>query len=275
MKVPQRWWWIAAIAVPIVVAVIGIGPDLLGLGSDEPNLVYNRVEGSQFQGDVEVREGGQPLADEVVALLEDAMQAVEDGAPDKAVPLFQAAAEVASTPAVLNNLGAAYLAAGEPEQAREVLLRARAAEVRRPGETAAVEHNLRQLAQATGPSIEGPAQPTEWPGVTAQLTRFDNAGGLVTLEITYANSSTDPVEVCIWPGDDYLLDEASGQRWDPEHSDGRLCEVYATRSPQSFAAGGTRVTWAKFLVDDPMPARFSAVVSGVVRPFEGLTLAVD
>jgi hypothetical protein len=270
---------VVGIAVPIAVALIGAGAQLLGSGGDAPpGVVYNEVSGSQYQGDVAFttvtlmaheaeQTSGEPMPEALQAILRQAMSAVDDGAFDKAIPLLEAAAEAAPSPAVLNNLGAAYLAAGEAERARAALTQAKDAHGA-PEETAAVLHNLRQVATAGRGSFEGPTEPSISAGIVAELTRFDDAGGMVTLEVTFTNTATDQVQICVDPRNNYLIDEATGKRWDDQHqSHNGTCP--------NLQPGERFVTWSKFLFEDHVPPVLTAVASGVARPFEGLRVNQD
>ena len=51
MNIPRKYWWVIAIVIPILVAVVGIIPQLIS--KDEPSKpFYVEVVGTQFNGQV-------------------------------------------------------------------------------------------------------------------------------------------------------------------------------------------------------------------------------
>ncbi len=129
MDVPKKHWWIAGIAVPIIAASITITPNLLR----EKGTIY--VAGNQFTGNVafnnitivneQARQMlGKELPDNVLETLREALNLVQSREFDKAIPLLQSTATAAPVPSVFNNLGAAYLATGNKEKAKEYLEKA-------------------------------------------------------------------------------------------------------------------------------------------------------
>lgn len=150
MDVPKKYWWIAAIVVPIVAAIITITPYFL----KEKGITY--VAGSQFTGNVafnnitivaeQARQMlGKELPDNVLETLREAFNFVQSRQFDKAIPLFQSAATIAPVSAVYNNLGAALLATGNQEKAKEYLEKARDI---MPDEKT-VSYNLNQIANVS------------------------------------------------------------------------------------------------------------------------------
>jgi hypothetical protein len=106
----KKYWWLAAVAVPIIVAIIGKYP----FKSDTP------VAGTIYIGSMTVIEHqyqqyvGQPLTDpDLKSKIE---QANELGAKSNfpgAAALVQEVAQKVPVPAVLNNLGVLYQGAGD------------------------------------------------------------------------------------------------------------------------------------------------------------------
>jgi hypothetical protein len=90
---------------------------------------------------------------------------------------------------------------------------------------------------------------------------------MITLEVTFRNTSAMPAEISVRPQAAYLLDEKTGTRWDPS----QYTHGYGGTT-LNLTPGGSEVTWAKFLVGKQLPAEFTAVVLGVSRPFERLVL---
>ena len=281
MDTPKKWWWVVGIAVPVVVALIAIVPGLLSSdgGQDETaDIVYYKVEGNQYQGNVAYnsvnyiarqmeQSSGEALSENVLAMLRDAMSAVEDKDFDKGIPLLVALAETTSAPALLNNLGAAYMAAGEAERARVTLIAARDSEGNSPQQTAAVLHNLRQIATVSQGSTTGRKVSTEWPGVVAEITRLDTASGMFTLEAAYINTSAQKVRVCIYTYDMYLIFESSGE------GSGRPSQYGGDLNCGDLNPAGIQITWAKFKIEGEVPATLTVVLDGATRPIEGV--AVD
>ena len=134
MDVPKKYWWTVAIAVPVIVAVIGIIPTLIPQGSDG-KTIYVDVVGTQFNGkvafnDVTVvsqqtkEQVGTDLPKEVLETLQKALQLAQDNKFNEAIPAFESVTKVAPVPAAYNNLGAAYLAVGNKEKAKDVFNKA-------------------------------------------------------------------------------------------------------------------------------------------------------
>ena len=121
-----------------------------------------------------------------------------------------------------------------------------------------------QLAEDTGSQT----LPTEFDGVVAEVTRFADTGGMLTLEITFQNVTQTAINVCVDPRATYLIDEDTGTRWD----DSFQKDYISCGSPLSLEPNKTYWFWMKFKVDPPFPKRFTAIVDRVARPIEGLTL---
>ena len=287
MDIPKKWWWVVGIAVPVVVALIAVIPQImstLGGKDDAADIVYNQVAGNQYQGGVAFSTvnfiarqieytSGQPLSADVRTLLTDAMIAIDDGDFDKAIPLFEAAANTVSSPGLLNNLGAAYIAVGETERARDTLVHAQGAVNNSPQQAAAILHNIRQIASARRTSGRDRRIATEWPGVVAEITRFDTASGLLTLEVEYDNTTARQVPVCIQPSVYKLIDEVTAQSWRPQHYQGNNCLSNLTAG--SLEPGERHITWAKYRFKNEVPDTLTAILSGVPKPVEGLKIGLE
>ena len=287
MDAPKKWWWVIGVAVPVAVAAIAIVPHLLSKGAGGGGDTFY-VAGTQFNGNVafhnvtlvadQARQmTGKELPDSIVESLRQAMSLAQAKKFDQTIPLLESAAKAAPVPALFNNLGAAYLATGNVEKARGFFEQALAGS---PNEKTA-HFNLSQIEHAPSspdpksgggtPQAElttGRRQPTQWPGVVAEVTRLVVPGGMmVTLEVTFRNTGAKPAEISLNPHAAYLLDEKTGTRWDPsQYTHG----YYGTTV--NLTPSGSEVMWAKFLVGKQLPAEFTAVVPGVSRPFERLVL---
>lgn len=106
---------------------------------------------------------------------------------------------------------------------------------------------------------------TEFPGVVAELTRFEDTGGMLTVEVTFRNigQATVSIRVNASRDDNYLLDEETGKRWEYSQIDGHYDII-------SLKPGNTHIVWMKYKVDRPLPDHFTAAVNTLKRPFEGI-----
>jgi hypothetical protein len=124
---PKKWWWLVAVAVPVVLAIIAIVPDLIRSGDGGGGDTF-RVIGSQFNDEVtfntfnvvvdQADQAGIELSKRELETLRQALDLVQDGRFDAAIPLLESLGEEVPVAAVLNNLGAAYLATGNRDQAK-------------------------------------------------------------------------------------------------------------------------------------------------------------
>lgn len=121
-----------------------------------------------------------------------------------------------------------------------------------------------QLAEDAGSQILS----TEFDGVVAEVTRFADTGGMLTLEVTFRNVTQKAINICVDPNHSYLIDEKTGTKWNDSF---RKVSI-PCYSPQSLGPNKTYWFWMKFKVDPPFPERITAIVDKVARPIEGLTL---
>lgn len=132
MDIPKKYWWSVAIVVPIVIAVIGIIPKFVSDGDAKAESFHVDVVGTQFNGEVAFnnvtivaeqarQELGRELPIDVVEALRKALDLAKAQNFDEAIPAFEAVAKAVPVPAVLNNLGAAYLATGNKVKATRYL----------------------------------------------------------------------------------------------------------------------------------------------------------
>ena len=126
----KKWWWLAAVAVPIAVAVIAIVPDMFSSDTVGGGDTF-RVTGTRFDDEVtfnafnvvvdQAGQAGIELSDGELETLRQALNLAQAGQFEAAIPLLESLEEIASLPTVLNNLGAAHLAIGDGEAARRYL----------------------------------------------------------------------------------------------------------------------------------------------------------
>lgn len=122
---PRKYWWTVLIAVPVVVAIVGIVPDLIpGDGGSSSSSTFD-LQGAEFQDEVtmigtqvimeQIEEG--PEKEELESLVQRAVNLSRTGFTDEAIELFSDLAERTAIPEVFNNLGALYAADGQTEAA--------------------------------------------------------------------------------------------------------------------------------------------------------------
>ena len=131
-KVPRKYWWVVAVAVPVLVALIAIVPGLLrsssgsagGAGSnttttttitgDNNTVNFDYSTHNTFVTNVNViareyeLQTGRPLSDDLRAQIEAALNAAKVSNHSESIRLLEKVAEVAPVPAVYNNLGVEY-----------------------------------------------------------------------------------------------------------------------------------------------------------------------
>src|ERR1700680_178722 len=107
----KKYWWAAAIAVPLLGAVIGILPSLLK--KEAPSISISRDSHDlNFQPITVIereyrQKTGQPLPPDVQQQIEQALQLLKQERYEDSIPLLRAAAEKAPTPSALTDLGKA------------------------------------------------------------------------------------------------------------------------------------------------------------------------
>jgi tetratricopeptide (TPR) repeat protein len=116
--------WTAGIAVPIIVAIIG----LYKSGSGDEKKTPGNFE---YIGSVQIIENqyqqfvGQPLKDESTrAQLTAAMNLAQAGQYDASLPIFEQLAEKVPVPAIYNSIGSFYAEKGDTKNARNYFLKA-------------------------------------------------------------------------------------------------------------------------------------------------------
>ncbi len=274
----KKQWWIVGVAVPISVAIIAIVPSLFaggGAGGDVnqigETLYINSGPGNQFH-DVafnsfnlilgEASSAGIEVSQDAKESLRQAMRLVEQQEFRKAIPLFESVYELVPTAALLGNIGAAKLAAGDREEGRRDIARASA----RSPRVVATRHNLDLLT--------GPTRPSSIEGIQCELIRFEPTGGgdLVTLEIRLHNSRTESSSFTVVPNDAHLFDESTGAETRPSTSS-RSFHWTSTPSSLTLAPGEEYVCWWKFTIPEPRPEVLTLVWEQFLpRPWEGLVL---
>ena len=287
VHVPKRWWWVVAVVVPLAAGALAISPRIIEALRDKgsPPALSDRItisesnvkaenivggdlrEGDQIRTDIAIAFGtAMPdLSPEERQLLERALERLKKGDYQSAIPVLQAVAAKAPTPSLLNNLAAAHLAVGEATAAQHAIEQARALK----GESdldvqAALNWNERQLAHARNFGLKpiSAMHATQWEGVGVYLTRAEDTGGLVTVEVVYRNTSASRATFCPKLHNAYVIDERANERWGQSYKSEVNCNVY-------LQPGASFPAWLKFSFAAAEHPRVTVVLPGVL-PFEGV-----
>ena len=275
----------------LVLVLVFIAKRELG---ERQQLIYNSVNevenelNALFLKNDELKSKLGHKQDEILTAMSDGIQMLKNQDYTSAIAKFKSIPKEIALAGVYNNIGYGYAKMDSKEQAETYFNKAHQLEPK----SKAAEHNLKQLFAQAGettvvksqteskparaepsPSLEprttGPVQPTSLPGVVAEITRFDNAGGMLTVEVTFKNSGADTTAFWVNPDDTYIIDEQTGKRWNDHHRGGFLAQHWNFK----LKPGDSHVIWMKFLVEEEsMPAQFTAVVPWVPRPFEQVAL---
>jgi hypothetical protein len=187
-KVPRKYWWVVAVAVPVLVAFIAIVPSLLKSSGESPaaagpsvgtisgnnnTVTFDYSTRNTFVTNVNViareyeLQTGRPLSDELRAQIQAAVNAAQANNYAESVRLFEQVAEAAPVPAIYNNIGVAYTRTQNPAAAERAfqLSKAKMAEV-----AAAAARNRPLSADAlTPPPSSGDGVRTESSTVPAMI----------------------------------------------------------------------------------------------------------
>ncbi len=252
--------------------MIAIVPDLLQKRASGEADTF-RVIGTQFNGEVtfngvsivleQARRAGQELPDSVVETLRQAVHLAQARQFDAAIPLLESVADAAPVPALLNNVGAAYLATGDRERAEEYFEQALA---RSPEERSA-HINLSQLTRSRTELSSGrlrspsPATSTstlmrsssQIPGVSAELIEFSRFERTITVKVRFINSGEENQKLnpaYSWD-DSYLLNEATANQF-----------MWTARSNGTVTvpAGGNVEFWTKYTLPEGEKPQYLTLV---------------
>ena len=118
----KKYWWAAAIAVPLLVAVISILPPLLKkesqgiqISQDSHDLNFQQINVVEQEY---LQKTGQPLPPDVRQQIAQALQLLTQKRYADSIPLLRAAAEKAAVPSVLTDLGHALAITGKSTEAQ-------------------------------------------------------------------------------------------------------------------------------------------------------------
>lgn len=181
-KVPRKYWWVVAVAVPVIVALIAIVPTLLkssGGGTstvitgDNNAVNFDYSTHNTFVTNVNViareyeLQTGRPLSDDLRQQIESAVNAATQGNHTESIRLLEQVAQTAPVPAIYNNLGIEYAKTQNASASRRAfeLSRAKIAEV----EAAAAKNRPLSPTALKPPTVSGPGVRTESSAVPAMI----------------------------------------------------------------------------------------------------------
>lgn len=143
MEVPkrfQKYWWLPLVAVPIVVALIGVVPPIFrGGGGGGDSFYVGDVQFNSYTQVVEEVSRAMPggLSPQALDSLRTALNLIRQRSFDAAIPTLEALVQQVPVPSLFANIGAAHLANGDEDAALVNFARA-------PGNEAA-ESNISRL----------------------------------------------------------------------------------------------------------------------------------
>ena len=182
-NVPRKYWWVVAVAVPIVIALIAVVPSLFKpsggssggtsatITGDNNAVNFDYSTHNTFVTNVNViareyeLQTGRPLGDDLKRQIESAVNAAQQGNHTESIRLLEQVAQAVPVPAIYNNLGVEYAKTQNVKASRQAfeLSKAKIAEV------AAAAANNRPLSPAAlkPPAASGPGVRTESSAVPA------------------------------------------------------------------------------------------------------------
>lgn len=181
-RVPRKYWWVVAVAVPVAIALISIVPGLFkpsGSGGgtsttitgDNNTVNFDYSTHNTFVTNVNViareyeLQTGRPLGDDLRRQIESAVNAAMQNNPTESIRLLEQVAQAAPVPAIYHNLGVEYAKTQNVSASRQAfeLSKAKIAEV------AAAAANNRPLSATAlkPPTVSGPGVRTESSAVPA------------------------------------------------------------------------------------------------------------
>ena len=181
-KVPRKYWWVVAVAVPVAVALISVVPGLFkssgsgggtstAITGDNNTVNFDYSTHNTFVTNVNIiareyeLQTGQPLGDDVRRQIESAVNAAMQNNHTESIRLLEQVAQTAPVPAIYHNLGVEYAKTQNVNASRQAfeLSKAKIADV------AAAAANNRPLSAAalSPPTVSGPGVRTESSAVPA------------------------------------------------------------------------------------------------------------
>jgi hypothetical protein len=181
-KVPRKYWWVVAVAVPVAIALISIVPGLFkppgsgggtstAIAGDNNTVNFDYSTHNTFVSNVNViareyeLQTGRPLGDDLRRQIESAVNAAMQNNHTESIRLLEQVAQAAPVPAIYHNLGVEYAKTQNVNASRQAfeLSKAKIAEV------AAAAANNRPLSATAlkPPTVSEPGVRTESSAVPA------------------------------------------------------------------------------------------------------------
>jgi len=195
-KVPRKYWWVVAVAVPVAVALISIVPGLFkpsGSGGgttitgDNNTVNFDYSTHNTFVTNVNViareyeLQTGRLLGDDLRRQIESAVNAAMQNNHTESIRLLEQVAQAAPVPAIYHNLGVEYAKMQNVNASRQAfeLSKAKIADV------AAAAANNRPLSATAlkAPTVSGP-------GVRPTPATTDTASGASDSSSEHLSRST-------------------------------------------------------------------------------------
>ncbi len=183
-KVPRKYWWVVAVAVPVAVALIAVLPGLFKpsgpgggtnttINGNNNTVNFDYSTNNTFVTNVKViarefeLQTGRPLSDDLRQQIESAVKAAMQNNHTESIRLLEQVAQAAPVPSIYHNLGVEYAKTQNAEASRHAfeLSKEKIAEVQAAGA------NNRPLPAAalTPPAVSGPGIRTESSAVPAMI----------------------------------------------------------------------------------------------------------
>lgn len=183
-KVPRKYWWVVAVAVPVAVALIAVLPGMFkpsGSGGGTNTTIngnnntvnFDYSTNNTFVTNVNViaqeyeRQTGRPLGDDLRQQIESAVKAAMQNNHTESIRLLEQVAQAAPVPAIYHNLGVEYAKTQNVDASRHAFELSK----EKIAEAAAAAANNRSLPAAAlaAPSASGPGIRTESSAVPAMI----------------------------------------------------------------------------------------------------------
>jgi hypothetical protein len=181
-KIPRKYWWVVAVAVPVAVALISIVPGLFkpsgsgggtstAITGDNNTVNFDYSTHNTFVTNVNViareyeLQTGRPLGDDLRRQIESAVNAAMQNNHTESIRLLEQVAQAAPVPAIYHNLGVEYAKMQNVNASRQAfeLSKAKIADVA----TAAANNRPLSATALKPPTVSGPGVRTESSAVPA------------------------------------------------------------------------------------------------------------
>jgi tetratricopeptide (TPR) repeat protein len=277
----KKYWWLGAITVPIVVALIGQLTGIINVFKPPAPPAGNYTTNNMYLI-TQVFNTGESTQD-AQQKIEVAITLTNAGNYADAIPLLEQVIAQYPLPAIYNNLGVLYALTGDNQKAQEAFQNA----LKNESNNQAVNYNLGRFAESLGSAEEaqryfskapdlytppaghgstspGVTVPSQIPGVTARLIEFSRFQNTITLKMRLINSNAKDVTGLYQIANGHLLDETTGKTY--ETNDG------SNREFVNMAPNSNIEVWVKYPVPAEDNPQYLTAVFGYGVIFEHLTL---